>query len=183
RYATAGEATALARLRMEEHETELVRVKGVSTDIDLKPASKFKIKDHRIALVAASQTADNYAVVSVEHDARDGSGLPFDQQTAYQNSFVCIPSDVNFRPPRISKRPLIYGPQTAMVTDGPDEYGRSKVKFHWDELEQSRWTRVAQNWAYNQMGTQFLPRIESEVVVEFLDGDPDQPLIVGMVYN
>jgi type VI secretion system secreted protein VgrG len=67
--------------------------------------------------------------------------------------------------------------------DGPDEYGRAKVKFPWLEDSQSRWTRIAQNWAYNQMGTQFLPRIDSEVVVEFLDGDPDHPIIVGMVYN
>jgi type VI secretion system secreted protein VgrG len=94
-----------------------------------------------------------------------------------------MPADLNFRPPRVSHRPFIRGPQTAMVTDGPDEYGRSKVKFPWDQDDQSRWARVGQNWAYNQMGTQFLPRIGSEVVVEFLNGDPDQPLIVGMVYN
>lgn len=183
RHATTAEARDFARLRMEEHETELVRIKGTNTDIDLKPASKFKIKDQSVPLVAASQTTDNYAVISVEHEARDGAGTPFEGATSYQNSFVCIPSDINFRPPRISKRPLIYGPQTAIVTDGPDEYGRSRVKFHWDEQEQSRWCRVAQNWSYNQMGTQFLPRKDSEVVVEFLDGDPDQPIIVGMVYN
>lgn len=185
RHATTDEAKALARLRMEEHETELVRIKGVNTDIDMKPASKFKIKDESVPLIAASQKTDSYAVISVEHDARDGAGIPFEGPTTYQNSFVCVPSEVNFRPPRISKRPLIYGPQTAIVTDGPDDdgYGRSKVKFHWDEQEQSRWCRVAQNWAYNQMGTQFLPRKNSEVVVEFLDGDPDQPIIVGMVYN
>jgi len=183
RHATTDEAKALARLRMEENETELVRIRGVSADVDMKPASKFKIKDQSVALIAASQNSDSYAVISVEHDARDGAGIPFEGPTTYQNSFVCMPSDVNFRPPRISKRPLIYGPQTAIVTDGPDEYGRSKVKFHWDEQEQSRWCRIAQNWAYNQMGTQFLPRKDSEVVVEFLDGDPDQPIIVGMVYN
>jgi type VI secretion system secreted protein VgrG len=183
RHATTGQAKDLARLRMEEHETELVRVKGINTDIDMKPASKFKIKDHSVSLIAASQKTDSYAVIAVEHDARDGAGIPFEGPSTYRNNFVCIPSDVNFRPPRISNRPLIYGPQTAIVTDGPDEYGRSKVKFHWDEQEQSRWCRVAQNWAYNQMGTQFLPRKDSEVVVEFLDGDPDQPIIVGMVYN
>lgn len=185
RHATPAAAKSFARLRMEEQEAELVRIRGVNTDIDLKPASKFKIKDQNVPLIAASQKADSYAVISVEHDARDGAGTPFEISTAYQNSFVCIPSDMNFRPPRISKRPLIYGPQTAIVTDGPDDdgYGRSKVKFHWDEQEQSRWCRVAQNWAYKQMGTQFLPRKDSEVVVEFLDGDPDQPIIVGMVYN
>jgi type VI secretion system secreted protein VgrG len=119
----------------------------------------------------------------VEHRARDGSGVPFEAPTHYENTFECIAADLNFRPARISHRPTITGPQTAMVTDGPDEYGRAKVKFPWDQQGASRWTRVAQNWAFNQMGTQFLPRINSEVVVEFLDGDPDQPLIVGMVYN
>jgi type VI secretion system secreted protein VgrG len=83
----------------------------------------------------------------------------------------------------VTPKPQIRGPQTAIVTDTPDSHGRAKVKFPWLPAEQSCWVRVAQNWAFNQMGTQFLPRIESEVVVEFLDGDPDRPLIVGMVYN
>jgi len=61
--------------------------------------------------------------------------------------------------------------------------GRAKLKFHWEEEGVSRWARVAQVWAYNKMGSQYLPRIDSEVVVEFLNGDPDHPIIVGMVYN
>ena len=68
-------------------------------------------------------------------------------------------------------------------TETPDNEGRAKVRFPWEEQGVSRWVRVAQTWAYNKMGTQFLPRIGSEVVVEFLHGDPDHPIIVGMVYN
>ncbi len=183
RYAASSDGTALARSRMEEHEVEFVRVHGVSHDIGVAPGTKFKTSKNKVALLAPAQETDSHAVVSVEHVARDGAGLPFDIATNYQNNFECIPSDLNFRPPRTTRRPVITGPHTAIVTDGPDEYGRARVKFPWDEENQSRWARVAQNWAYNQMGTQFLPRKDSEVVVEFLDGDPDYPLIVGMVYN
>ncbi|HEY4264840.1 MAG TPA: type VI secretion system tip protein TssI/VgrG [Micropepsaceae bacterium] len=183
RYGTADEATAWARARMEEHEAGAVKIRGTTADIRVQPASKFKTKDYKLQLPGSTDATDSYVFVSVEHRARDGSGVPFEAPTSYENNFECIPADLNFRPARVSHRPAIAGPQTALVTDGPDEYGRAKVKFPWEQQGQSRWTRVAQNWAFNQMGTQFLPRINSEVVVEFLDGDPDQPLIVGMVYN
>jgi type VI secretion system secreted protein VgrG len=94
-----------------------------------------------------------------------------------------MPADFGFRPARVTSKPCITGPQTATVTDGPDEFGRAKVRFHWFSDDTSCWARVAQSWAYNQMGTQFLPRMDSEVVVEFLGGDPDRPLITGMLYN
>jgi type VI secretion system secreted protein VgrG len=186
RHADAGEARDWAKARIEEKEADFVRIQGGSRLIDMQPAAKFTIKGHSIALPASGQT-DSYVVTSVDHSARDATGLPTSTPskgtTQYANTFVCIPAELNFRPPRSTPRPYIRGPQTATVVDGPDEYGRAKVKFPWLEDSQSRWTRIAQNWAYNQMGTQFLPRIDSEVVVEFLDGDPDHPIIVGMVYN
>jgi type VI secretion system secreted protein VgrG len=183
RHATADEARDLARMRIEEHESDFVRISGSSDNVNLQAASKFKIKNHTVDLPAPNATTDSYAIVMVDHRARDAAGVPFEGPTSYDNSFVCIPSEFNFRPGRTTRRPYIRGPQTAVVTDGPDSFGRSKVRFHWEENEESCWARIAQNWAYNQMGTQFLPRINSEVVVEFLDGDPDQPLIVGMVHN
>jgi type VI secretion system secreted protein VgrG len=179
---TSDQRTALARARMEELESAFVRVGGETTNVTLQPALKFKIENHAIGLPAVNATTDSYVMVSVEHHARDGAGVPFEGPTRYANAFVCIPAELNFRPPRTTPRPMIGGPQTAIVTDGPDEFGRAKVRFHW-ENEVSRWTRVAQSWAFNRMGTQFLPRIDSEVVVEFLNGDPDEPLIVGMVHN
>jgi type VI secretion system secreted protein VgrG len=114
----------------------------------------------------------------------------------YQNRFECLVFDSNkpFRPPPVTPRPRIYGPQTAIVT-GPDgeeihtdEHGRVKVRFDWDRQhaltdDTSMWIRVAHNWAGPGFGTFFLPRIGMEVLVEFLEGNPDQPLVVGCVYN
>jgi type VI secretion system secreted protein VgrG len=182
RHATSGEAGEWAKARIEEKESEFFRIHGGSHFIDMQPGAKFTTKDHSTAFPASGQT-DSYVVTSVDHNAKDAAGMPFEGATEYTNRFVCIPSELNFRPPRTTARPYIRGPQTATVVDGPDSFGRAKVKFPWLEDDESRWTRVAQNWAYNQMGTQFLPRIGSEVVVEFLDGDPDHPIIVGMVYN
>ena len=99
-----------------------------------------------------------------------------------------------FRPPRKTPKPIIQGIQTAFVV-GPageeiftDKYGRVKVQFHWDregqvDAKSSCWVRVAQIWAGNKWGTMFIPRIGMEVIVHFLEGDPDQPIITGCVYN
>lgn len=110
------------------------------------------------------------------------------------NAFSCIPKEVLFKPAQITPRPMIYGAQTAIVTGNSDEevhideYGRVKVIFHWDRLGQadtssSCWVRVAQSWAGNGFGCLFLPRVGQEVVVSFLEGDPDQPLVTGALYN
>lgn len=114
--------------------------------------------------------------------------------TRYENSFECIPLRNAFRPARDTALPMVHGPQTATVTGGAgeeintDKHGRIKVRFHWDELSphdgsSSCWVRVAQNWAGAGWGTLFLPRVGMEVVVEFLDGNPDRPLVTGCVYN
>jgi type VI secretion system secreted protein VgrG len=183
RFATADEGKQLARTRMEEQETRVVAITGNSTIIAPQAGTKFKIKNHLVDLPAANSTSDTYVLVRVEHRLRDYNGVPYEGQTGYTNNFACVPTDFVFRPARITPRPQIRGPQTATVTDGPDDLGRVRVKFPWYPDDQSCWMRVAQSWAYNKMGTQYLPRINSEVVVEYLDADPDRPLIVGMVYN
>lgn len=109
-------------------------------------------------------------------------------------NFDCVPKSVIYRAASQSPRPRISGVQTAVVTGGKgdeihvDAFGRIKVQFHWDrggQLDEhsSCWVRVAQNWAGNKWGAFFYPRVGQEVVVEFLEGDPDQPLIIGAVYN
>ncbi len=183
RHQTGAEASRLATARMEAEEASLVWVQGSSIDCRIASGAKHSVARHTLELPAVGQTAQNYVAIKVAHHARDFSQMPFEGGTEYTNDFVCIPGDFHFRPPRATPRPRIHGPQTATVTDTPDEHGRCKVKFHWEENDTSRWARVAQNWAYNKMGTQFFARIDSEVVVEFLDGDPDHPIIVGMVYN
>jgi type VI secretion system secreted protein VgrG len=108
--------------------------------------------------------------------------------------FLLIPKAQTFRAPRVTPKPLIAGIQTAVVTGKAgeeiftDSYGRVKVQFHWDRLgkndeNSSCFIRVAQTWAGKRWGAQFLPRLGQEVVVEFLEGDPDRPLITGSVYN
>jgi type VI secretion system secreted protein VgrG len=183
RHETVDEADRLARTRMEERESEVVWIPATSDNCLVEPARKFKIKDRSIDLPSGGAESDSYVVVRVEHRAQDYTEMPFDGDTRYGNAFECIPADFDFRPPRRTPRPYIRGPQTATVTDTPDDLGRAKVKFHWDDSDDSRWVRVAQVWAYNSMGSQYFPRVGSEVVVEFLDGDPDHPIIVGMVYN
>jgi type VI secretion system secreted protein VgrG len=112
----------------------------------------------------------------------------------YINRFECIPARVAFRSARVNARPLVHGSQTARVV-GPageeihtDFHGRIKVQFHWDRLgaedeKSSCWMRVSQNWAGAGWGFVFIPRIGMEVLVTFLEGDPDKPLVTGCVYN
>ncbi|MCG7497904.1 type VI secretion system tip protein VgrG [Vibrio sp. Of7-15] len=138
----------------------------------------------------------DFTLVSVHHSGHDpqvhedeNSGMP----TTYENSFVCIPRDVIFRAPAM-KAPVIDGPQTAVVV-GPageeiftDELGRIKVQFHWDRYGENDensgcWIRVSQSMAAPNWGAVYLPRIGHEVIVDFLDGDPDRPLVTGAVYN
>ncbi len=182
-FATAGDGKTLARARIEEEESKVVAVSGSGTSAAMQAGFKFKVKSHTVDLPAANATADTYVLIRVEHRLRDFNGVPFDGETEYSNEFLCVPADFTFRPARMTPKPRIRGPQTATVSDGPDDFGRVKVKFPWFTDDQSCWIRVAQHWAFNKMGTQYLPRIDSEVVTEFLDGDPDRPLIVGMVYN
>jgi type VI secretion system secreted protein VgrG len=123
-------------------------------------------------------------------DDRAGDGQGFE----YQNRFTCIPAALPYRPARTTPRPFVHGCQTAVVV-GPageeiftDKYSRVKVQFHWDregkkDANSSCWVRVASTWAGRQWGAIHIPRIGQEVVVDFEEGDPDQPIVIGSVYN
>ncbi|MBK8691621.1 MAG: type VI secretion system tip protein VgrG, partial [Deltaproteobacteria bacterium] len=125
---------------------------------------------------------------------RGGAGPWGSAVQRYTNRFEVIPLAVPFRPARTVARPVVQGAQTARVV-GPageeihtDPHGRIKVQFHWDRVgaedeHSSCWVRVQQNWAGSGWGFQFIPRIGMEVVVTFLEGDPDRPLVTGCVYN
>jgi Rhs element Vgr protein len=138
----------------------------------------------------------------IYHEYRKGlSELLTKEVLVYRNEFECIPSSTPYRPPRLTPKPVVQGPQTAIVV-GPkndekdkdkkelymDEMGRAKVQFHWDregknDENSSCWIRVAYNYAGIDHGLQIHPLVGDEVVVNFLEGDPDKPLIVGSVYN
>ncbi|MGX8249174.1 type VI secretion system tip protein TssI/VgrG, partial [Escherichia coli] len=112
----------------------------------------------------------------------------------FDSSLTCIDAQQSFRPLANTHRPIVKGPQTALVV-GPkgeeiwtDQYGRVKVHFYWDRHDQSNensscWIRVSQSWAGKNWGSMQIPRIGQEVIVSFLEGDPDRPIITGRVYN
>ena len=117
-----------------------------------------------------------------------------DQQLTFQTEFHALGTAQVFRSPRRTPKPFIRGPQTAFVVGKSgeeiwtDKYGRVKVQFHWDrdgqhDEKSSCWVRCAQSWASKSWGAMFIPRIGQEVVVHFLEGDPDRPIITGAVYN
>jgi type VI secretion system secreted protein VgrG len=178
------------KIRMEEEEVAYDVATGVSACTTFSTGGKFTLQKH-----PCPSEAGSYLITSIHHSATEpsysttpGSGKD------YSNTFGCIPAAVTFRPARTTAKPTIKGPQTAVVV-GPkgeeiytDKYGRIKVQFHWDregkkDENSSCWIRVAQMVAGKRWGGSFWPRIGQEVVVEFLEGDPDRPLITGVVYN
>lgn len=177
------------RVRMEQEEIQTLSIEATGNCGNFVPGHKFTLERHF--------NADGpYLLTRIEHDAQmegnfhTGEMLKF----SYMNNFSCVPFALAYRPQRLTPRPVISGNQTATVV-GPkgeeifcDKYGRLKVQFHWDregkkDASSSCWIRVAQVWAGKGWGAFFWPRIGHEVVVLFEEGDPDQPIIVGSVYN
>ncbi len=179
-----------SRVRQESQEHDRTESKGRSNSRALTPGYRFKMTEHN----RDEQNID-YLVTSVTHTAHEGSLLPgTDAGTAsYENRFESIPSERQYRPRRKTPLHRMQGSQTAIVV-GPkgedihtDQFGRVRVKFHWDRGEtrpdNSCWIRVMQPWAGPGYGHWWLPRIGQEVIVDFLEGDPDRPIITGCVYN
>jgi type VI secretion system secreted protein VgrG len=164
---------------------------GSSNSHFFSPGIKFEFVIDQIKDKNAAEKG-NYVLLSVQHSAGGAPGN-------YRNSFNVIPADVNFRPARATRKPAIHGSQTAVVV-GPsgseintDEFGRVQVQFFWDrksardqsgdKQQKPVWIRVAQVAAGKKWGAMFIPRVGQEVVVSFLEGDPDRPLVTGAVYN
>jgi type VI secretion system secreted protein VgrG len=173
-------AEGLAKLRMEAHEAPRRMLRGESYCPAFTAGGKTALQKH------SREDANAAWVLSrVSHSATPET---------YTNTFEAFPAEVTFRPARATRKPVIPGTQTAIVVGKSgeeiwtDKYGRIKVQFHWDQLgkndeNSSCWVRVAQGLAGKGWGQMFLPRIGQEVVVSFLDGDPDRPLVTGSVYN
>ena len=192
RYQEDGDGKRLTKTRLEELTAMQQTVRGFSTCPRLSPGYTFKLKNHE-----TSALNQEYLVVAVTHHGKEGPALQevsTGDVQSYYNEFTAIPSSVTLRPPRATPRPFIAGAQTAIVV-GPkgeeiytDDAGRVKVKFHWDRAAEkneksSCWMRVSQPWTGEGWGAMFLPRIGQEVIVSFLDGDPDRPIVTGRVYN
>lgn len=176
------------RIRMEEEEANALSIAGTSNCGQFVAGHRFDLQRHHDA-------DDRYLLTRVDHNARlNGYATGESHGFTYENKFWCIPAALAYRPQRVTPRPVIAGVQTATVV-GPsgaeifcDKYGRIKVQFHWDREGKndgcsSCWLRVAQVWAGRRWGAFFWPRIGHEVVVTFEEGDPDQPLVIGSVYN
>ncbi|WP_239576532.1 type VI secretion system Vgr family protein [Archangium primigenium] len=194
RYEEPGAGKALAKVRLEELRAQVEQLEGASNCRRLSPGHGFELDEHPVGTFNRG-----YLLRSVKHVGRQPEVLTLlqarpDGKEGYLNEFTCLPAQVPYRPPRETRRPVIAGAQTALVVGPPgqeihtDEYGRIKVQFHWDREGQrddksSCWIRVSQAWAGPGWGALYLPRIGHEVVVEFLEGDPDRPIVTGSVYN
>ncbi len=181
------------QIRMQELDAQYRVAVGVSDCCTFTAGYRFRLTKHKI-----NQYNQPYALTSVQHEAVQSPDYVSNDEVlrAYGNTFTCIAHGAGqtpFRPQRKTRKPTVLGSQTATVV-GPageeiftDKYGRVKVQFHWDREAQgendSCWVRVAQIWAGNQWGAMYIPRIGHEVIVDFLEGDPDQPIIIGSVYN
>ena len=187
------ESTDKVKVRMEQEEVDYDVVLGQSHCRSFHPGGKFKLKKH----YSEAEQGKTYVLTSVQHSARIGEAYLAGGDVSggiYVNSFTCIPASKTFRPQRLSAKPVVHGVHTAVVT-GPsgeeihcDKYGRVKVQFHWDregkkDDNSSCWIRCAQVSAGKGWGMMSIPRIGQEVVVTYVEGDPDRPLITGCVYN
>jgi type VI secretion system secreted protein VgrG len=198
--AAAADARTQAELLRQALAVDAHRGHGQSNVTGLTPGQTFTVADDPAA--APNRPPPRYLVTAAKHTGRSPEVLTSDVQRRdalaegerYHNDYEFLAADVPFRPARLLRRATIAGPQTAIVT-GPaneeihtDVHGRVRVRFHWERRgltgdRASAWVRVAQLWAGGGFGAQFIPRVGMEVVVEFLDGDPDRPLITGCVYN
>jgi type VI secretion system secreted protein VgrG len=192
-YSTIAEGEEIASRRLQEEEVRYDSVNGQSTCRSFAPGYGFKLTKHASC---KDENNKHYLLTSVNHHAAQPGGPHSDQgsRTYYLNDFVCVPRSVQFRPERSTQEPFLPSLQTAKVV-GPDgeeihvdKWGRVKVRFHWDrepdaQENHSCWIRVGQIHAGGNYGGIHIPRIGEEVIVSFIEGDPDRPLITGRVYN
>jgi len=190
-FRTGTESERLARIRLDEVQSASEIARAQTPFLGLGAGSRFNLKEH-----PRSEQNREYLVTSVNltFDAGEFSSAGGGQAHG-TCSFTAIPSAQTYRPPRVTPKPVAQGLQPAVVV-GPsgeeihtDEHGRVKVQFYWDRVSKgdekasSCWVRIAHGWAGKKMGMFFLPRVGHEVLVEFLEGDPDRPIITGSMHN
>ena len=194
-YDVADHGQKAAQVRMQDFAARRQVSGGTSNSRLLGCGSRFTLSEF-----TDSTANQEYLVVESTCLVQESEtqGYKTDDDDDLLDTFVCtmraVPSSHPFRLPNVTSRPLISGPQTARVAGErgqeltTDQYGRIKVKFPWDRREtedenSSCWIRVSQSWAGQGWGAMFIPRIGQEVIVEFLDGNPDRPIVTGQVYN
>lgn len=178
-YTEKASGDALEKQRIDALRSEAMRFIGESDCRWLQPGYSFTLTGHD-----DTEANIEWVVTSVSHDA---------DHAHYRNRFEAIPKTVNYRPLRVTAKPHMHTQVARVVGKAgediwTDEYGRIKIQFPWDRLGEknensSCWVRVAQGWTGKGFGMQFIPRIGQEVVVTFIDGDPDRPLVTACLYN
>lgn len=191
-YMESGVGDKYVRYRMEELTAGYETYSAAGTARGLMAGGLFSLMDH-----PRDDQNKEFLIVAASHTIESGSyeaGEPGSGELGYWGGVEAIDAQVPYRSPRTTPKSIVQGPQTAVVV-GPsgeeiwtDKYGRVKVQFHWDRYgtqdeNSSCWVRVAQIWAGKNWGVVHIPRIGQEVIVDFLEGDPDAPIITGRVYN
>jgi type VI secretion system secreted protein VgrG len=181
-------ADQLARLRMEEIEARGKMIEAQGNNRRVAAGRWFRLRDH-----FSESEASEFLVLEVHHEASNNYLQGKDAVAEYRNRLICQSKSLPWRPGRgfnsIDTRMLSL--QTAIVVGSQgqgslnvDQYGRIQVRFHWDRDESgSCWVRVSSNWAGGEKGLTSHPRVGSEVIVQWLDGNPDHPIVTGSVYN
>lgn len=190
-YDKRAQGERLANIRMQEQEASITTITGSSVCRVFTSGYRFDL----LSYFREDMNEKSYVLTSVNHGATEPVGVSGQgSEASYTNSFTCIPFEVPYRPPRLTAKPVVEGAQTAIVV-GPageeiytDEHGRIKVQFHWDregkkDENSSCWIRVSQLWAGSGWGAMYIPRIGHEVIVDFMEGDPDRPIVTGRVYH
>lgn len=189
RFVEHAQGEKYVRVRQEEWQAAHRQISGSGTALGIAPGYTF-------ALLNAPHGGDNgqYLTLETDYYLEENRYASGEGETVHRIAFRVLPAEVTFRPPAVTPWPKTHGPQTARVV-GPqgesiytDRYGRIKVKFHWDRLAKgdetsSCWVRVSSAWAGQGFGGVQIPRVNDEVVVDFINGDPDRPIVTGRVYN
>jgi type VI secretion system secreted protein VgrG len=198
-FLKASDGEALAKVRIQELQSKHKRLAGAGDHRELTPGKLFKLVEYPYKGASdhprASENAE-YVLLKTEIEVESGEieQMRAASENRFQVKFIALPSRDPYRPTRQIRKPVVYGPQTAVVVGKSgeeiwtDKYGRVKLQFHWDregksDENSSCWIRVSQVWAGKNFGGMQIPRIGQEVVVSFLEGDPDRPLVIGRVYN
>ncbi|MBL8473002.1 MAG: type VI secretion system tip protein VgrG [Rhodocyclaceae bacterium] len=173
----SSDTTKYAGMRLEELQADCEVFHGSGPLRGLEVGYTFTLTKHPVKRMNTEYlvtAADFY----VRNNSPDGEGADF------QCNFTALDAKVQYRAPRITPRPVVHGPQPAIVVSDPDKYLRVKVKFPWARQGQDTcWVRVAQEWAGNRYGAFYIPHIGHEVMVDYFEGDPDRPVITGRLYS
>jgi type VI secretion system secreted protein VgrG len=191
-YVQKPDGERYAHVRIDEYGAMFETAEAETNYRGVRVGARFTLEGHDVGPING-----DYLVVAATHKLESSqyeSGDEAGTESGFSCSFTALSCSQQFRPVRSTPKPFVHGPQTAVVT-GPagdeiytDKYGRVKVQFHWDrkgkkDENSSCWIRVSHPWAGKGWGAVATPRIGQEVIVDFLEGDPDQPIITGRVYN